>query len=256
MKSSRLLQDGFTLVELLVVIAIVGVLVSLLLPTLGASRDVARGVKCLANLRQTHHGFSEYANANKTHWVVGGYNHNVLWSRIVMYTLGLKYTGEQTVSIGAFDWNAGAGDQGYGDPSLYAHNYYSKSRKNLIMKCPAENFLNNWLGENATSYRFNTGYSYGYGLGVSDDYTTSTNATYRAQWGRIKDHQLEKPSGTFVIGDGIIGNGSYEYTITNLNLVSAMSDYHNGGANFLFTDGHAGVVMKAGATSTMFDRRR
>lgn len=253
---SRCGLGGFTLVELLVVIAIVGVLISMLVPTLSASREVAKGVKCMANLRQSHHGFSEYANANKSYWVVGGYNHNVLWSRIVMYTLGLKYTGEQSVSIGAFDWNDGAGDQGYGSPSLYVQNYYLKNRRNSIMKCPSENFLNNWGGENATSYRFNTGYSYGYGLGISDDYTTSTNATYRRQWGRVKEHQFERPTKTFVIGDGVTADGSYEYGISSLNLISGMSDYHNGGANFLYTDGHAGSQVKMAATTEMFDRRR
>ena len=63
-------QRAFTLVELLVVIAIIGVMLAMLLPSLGAARDAARNSICVGNLRQMAIAQNNYAVDRKdyTFW--------------------------------------------------------------------------------------------------------------------------------------------------------------------------------------------
>ena len=54
----------FTLIELLVVIAIIGILVTLLLPSLSKAREVSRRAVCKSNLRQSGTATTMYAETN------------------------------------------------------------------------------------------------------------------------------------------------------------------------------------------------
>ena len=58
-------QVGFTLIELLVVIAILGILISLLMPSLNQAREQARRVGCVGNLRQQFVALTLYANDSR-----------------------------------------------------------------------------------------------------------------------------------------------------------------------------------------------
>ncbi len=246
--------NGFTLIELLVVVAIISVLIALLLPSLSAAREAAKTIKCLANQRQLYPGFMTYNLDQRGWWVVSGYNDNVCWARIVTKNLGLPYVGEQLAVIGAKAWNGNiASDQGYGAP-LYTQSYYANNRKNLLMKCPAENFTNAWGAENATSYRFNSGSVYGFGMGYSDTYTISNVSNYRDKYGRVREQMNTKPSGVFVIGDGIPANGYYDYESNGLGSMGFLPSYHNGANNFLFADGHASTLLYSATTLAIFSR--
>ncbi len=57
-------RAAFTLIELLVVIAIIGVLASLFLPAFAKSKEQARSIKCLSNLKQIGLAIQTYVTDN------------------------------------------------------------------------------------------------------------------------------------------------------------------------------------------------
>ncbi len=56
---------GFTLIELMVVVAVIGILMAIIMPTVGRVQQRGREVQCSSNLRQLHTGAMSYLN---DHW--------------------------------------------------------------------------------------------------------------------------------------------------------------------------------------------
>lgn len=74
---------AFTLIELLVVISIIALLIALLMPALGASRESAQAIKCLNNLKSLGTAFQIYAGDHKQtifgNFPIAGAGNNDRW---------------------------------------------------------------------------------------------------------------------------------------------------------------------------------
>lgn len=91
---------GFTLIELLVVVAVIAVLVGILLPAMKSSRETARLIQCLSNVRQITAAAMVYAadqrdgmwpivpayirddNVEIDSWYYGGKSNHESWRRL------------------------------------------------------------------------------------------------------------------------------------------------------------------------------
>lgn len=87
----------FTLIELLVVIAIISVLVSILLPVLGKSKEAGRLAVCVSNISQINKGLQMYLTKNNYFFPRGpGYERDTWPSYLDPFVGGSAFTGPST----------------------------------------------------------------------------------------------------------------------------------------------------------------
>ena len=79
-------QNKFTLVELMVVLAIIGILASLLFPTLRKARRSAKTLQCVSQMKQVHAAATMWSLDNDKYHIYT-YEGNAVWiSRLMKYT--------------------------------------------------------------------------------------------------------------------------------------------------------------------------
>ncbi len=86
------MRRGFTLIELLVVIAVIAVLVGVLLPALGGTREAGRSASCLSNERNIYIICRAYADENKGRSPVLGVPYGTMpnWALVVQASAGVR----------------------------------------------------------------------------------------------------------------------------------------------------------------------
>ena len=184
----RKLSTGFTLIELLVAIAIIALLISILLPSLGAARRTARALICSNNQRQIGVAFNTYASTSKE-WLPG--SPTTSGADAIGKNGTVKFNG---VSVQGWDWMGPLlsflGQRGPGEGVSLADSSESGSAKlrsdrmswyftNPGMSCPENNFdaqpypkaeAPNWDAKRMPSFAVSTGF-----FGTEDSAPLGTN---------------------------------------------------------------------------------
>ncbi|MFP3903009.1 MAG: DUF1559 domain-containing protein [Armatimonadota bacterium] len=198
------MRKGFTLIELLVVIAIIAILAAILFPVFARAREKARQSSCLSNCKQLGLAAMMYGQ---------DYDESVMPTR----------TGKNEAGSPMTYWCPRANSEGLLAP-------YTKNIQIFI--CPSR-------GEPAWPRNAAVGTTYGSnGRLCSDHYYSRPN---------IRQADLKYPAETVLMADsdwtGDTGDyhtsNAYQLLYDNWHPSRFVPARHNGGANFVFADGHA-----------------
>lgn len=132
-------EKGFTLIELLVVISIIALLVSILLPALGRSREYAREIICKSNLKQFGLAFHLFLADNDDLFPALDYSSGRLlptgshWAVHFSRYMGIKWTDHVKINLSTGNVDMSPPDNGFGPgPSK-------------VFDCPSRR-IRTWLG--------------------------------------------------------------------------------------------------------------
>jgi len=252
--SRRKSEPGFTLIELLVVIAIIAILAAMLLPALSKAKAKAQGIQCMNNHRQLCLAWKMYNNDN---------NDQLLYASTGDGTTrgGGSYPFNNNNDANNYAWMGthmevlSAGNRAAWDPTqdLMLRPLYKYSPNTAIYRCPSDSStVSTALGikQRVLTMSMNLyvgGFCPGVSGGPGYDGLWAFAAPYRVY---NKATQISHPTQIFLFLDmrqDVVNWDNFMQDMDGYNPVQPTSwqlgdmpgMYHNKGAGFSFTDGHA-----------------
>jgi len=230
---SRFRACAFTLIELLVVIAIIAILAGLLLPVLGKSKEKARGLQCLSNMRQLTVAWIMYADdhagelvwnelsATGSGWVRGILDYN---GANTDNTNTIFLTDPQYAKLAPYTAKTAGVYKCPSDKSTVRIGGALHPRVRSISMSQAMNSRNDWL-----SYLTQAKYR------VFKKLTDIDKMGHAKAYVLIDEHPDSLNYGDFAVAmnDGIADSRIY--------MIDVPASYHNGAGGLSFADGHAEI---------------
>jgi prepilin-type N-terminal cleavage/methylation domain-containing protein/prepilin-type processing-associated H-X9-DG protein len=229
--SRQIFASAFTLIELLVVIAIIAILAALLLPTLTRSKNSAKSLACINNMKQLGICLHLYIADNNDYFVPNNSVADISGSGSTIDT-GLSWLPDFSAATET-------------DPSNIVNGLLFQYNQSLgIYHCPADlSTLQTSDGQPLPQLRWR---SYNLSQSVNGYPQGDPYAAYLPSWTKFTEVRHPVPSDLFIFIDessatqldAEFGNppvgGLFEQNVW----WDMPSDRHNQGANLSFADGH------------------